>query len=296
MGKSMEWLYDEVTTTILSQIEKGTLPWRKPWSAKGTVPFNPFSKNNYQGVNFAYLSAVVDAKAYNTPQFATYKQVNENGGQVRKGEKSSVVCFWKILKRKRDDDPTKTETFPILRYYRVFNLDQVEGIEPVTVEEELPEHERDTNAEMFIANVGATVHERKQDRAYYSAVQDEIVVPKLEQFESPGSYYATLLHEHVHWTAHETRLNRELSKRFGDEAYAAEELVAELGATMLCAQLQLNPEIEGHASYIDGWHSVLSRDPKAIFKASTLAKQASEFLTDKQPNVKDDSHDRVLAA
>jgi antirestriction protein ArdC len=256
-----------------------------PWHTSGRFAFSPInvtSKKPYRGINTVCLWAAAEAKGYERGEWGTYQQWQDRGAQVRKGEKATTVVFWKFANgsAETDDDETpKSGSSRLLftRGYSVFNAAQVDGY-TANVELDRPVIERIEQADAFFRSVGATVR-HGGNQAYYSPVSDHIQMPPFQAFRDGVSYYATLAHEHTHWTAKAGRCDRELGKRFGDNAYAAEELIAELGAAFTCAQLGLSTEPrEDHAQYIQSWLRVLKADKRAIFTAASKAQQAADWM------------------
>lgn len=287
MTKERFDIHQHITNQIITAIEQGAGDFQLPWSRGGNItrPTNIASKRPYRGVNVVALWAASEASGYTAGVWGTYRQWSEAGAQVRKGEKSSYVVFYKELECARDEDgsDSKTETRLFARATPVFAAEQVEGFiqEPAS---DRPEIEPIDAAEAFVAATGATIA-HGGDRAYYRPSTDSIHVPAKTAFigtinSSPQeAYYSTLLHELTHWTAPEHRCNRTLGKRFGDAAYAMEELVAELGAAFLCADLGITLEPRpDHAQYLASWLKVLKADNRAIFTAASAASKAVEFL------------------
>lgn len=290
-------IYQHVTDRIIDQLEsagKWTRPWCNPKGPTGTafaMPTNVTGRT-YRGINVPLLWAYADQFEYPTHIWGTYKQWAERGGQVRKGERGCTVTFWKFLKV--EDDEGEKE-IPMCRGFTVFNLAQVDGIELEQLEVRNPladaESVRIERAERFIQATKADIR-HGGDQAFYRAGMDDFIqLPCIEQFKpvngasASETYYGTALHELTHWTGADHRCNREFGKRFGDLAYAAEELVAELGAAMLCAQLGISPTVRAdHASYIRGWLKALKADKKAIFTAASKAQAACDYLIGKQPD------------
>lgn len=292
--------YQTVTDSIVRMIESGAGAWRMPWhSAAGAaggmplvLPRNPLSGTRYRGINVPLLWASADHSGYAAHHWATYRQWSESGAQVRKGERSTTIVFWKQLAGAAADDNEsegegesgKRRIRMLARTYSVFNVAQVDGFEiapdkPAPIEPAgLPESERIACAESYFAAIGATVR-HGGNKAYYTTGGDFIAMPEFRQFDSAPDYYSTLGHEHVHLTGHASRCNREFGKRFGDMAYAFEELVAELGAAFLCAELQIsNSPRPDHAAYIDSWLRVLKSDSRAVFTAASKAQGAVDWL------------------
>jgi len=279
-------VYARVTDQIINSIEQGAGTWRMPWHTSGRFAFSPInvaSKKPYRGINTVCLWAAAQAKGYESGEWATYQQWQDRGAQVRKGEKSTLVVFWKFANESREsqddgDQPANGSRLLFTRGYSVFNAAQVDGYVP-KAERDVPIPERIAHADAFFSSVGADLR-HGGNQAFYSPATDHIQMPPFEAFRDGVSYYATLAHEHTHWTASAARCNRELGKRFGDNAYAAEELIAELGAAFTCAYLGLSTEPRpDHAQYIQSWLRVLKADKRAIFTAASKAQQACDWLT-----------------
>ena len=279
-------VYAHVTDQIVTAIEQGVGNWRMPWHTSGRFAFSPInvtSHKAYRGINTVCLWAAAEAKGYESGEWGTYKQWLERGAQVRKGEKSTTVVFWKFANdsaESQDAGAEHTATNSRLlftRGYAVFNAAQVDGYTAKT-EPDMPMPERIERAEAFFQGIGATVR-HGGNRAYYAPDSDHIQMPPFQAFRENVSYYSTLAHEHMHWTANPNRCDRQLGKRFGDNAYAAEKLIAELGAAFTCAHLGLSTEPrEDHAQYINSWLRVLKADKRAIFTAASKAQQAADFM------------------
>jgi antirestriction protein ArdC len=283
-------IHQHITNQIVSAIEQGAGEFRLPWHrSAGNImrPVNIASKAAYRGVNILTLWAAADASGYSSGTWGTYKQWAETGAQVRKGEKASYVVFYKEITT-ASEDSNEAETRLFARATPVFAAEQVDGYQAPTLDAPATIIEPITQAEAFVAATGATIA-HGGSRAFYRPSTDSIHLPPREAFigsptSSPAeSYYATLLHELTHWTSHESRCNRQLGKRFGDYAYAAEELIAELGAAFLCADLRISDEPRrDHAQYLDTWLTVLKADKKAIFTAASKASEAAAWLASLQ--------------
>jgi antirestriction protein ArdC len=257
-----------------------------PWNTSGRYAFSPInvtSKKPYRGINTLCLWSAVQAKGYESGEWGTYKQWQERGAQVRKGERSTLVVFWKFAnssaetQENGDDQPASSSRLLFTRGYSVFNAAQVDGYTP-RAETEKTILERIEQAEAFFKSVGGAVR-HGGNQAYYAPVSDHIQMPPFQAFVESVSYYSTLAHEHTHWTANAGRCDRQLGKRFGDNAYAAEELIAELGAAFTCAHLGLSTEPrDDHAAYINSWLKVLKADKRAIFTAASKAQQATDWM------------------
>ena len=278
-------VYHKVTDAIVKRIEQGVGNWRMPWHTSGRYAFSPInvtSRKFYRGINTLCLWAAAESKGYESGEWGTYKQWQERGGQVRKGEKSTTVVFWKFANdstESQDDGEHSASSSRLLftKGYAVFNSAQVDGYTPKT-EPSMPMPERIERAETFFQSIGATVR-HGGNRAYYAPDSDHIQMPPFQAFRESIGYYSTLAHEHTHWTATAARCDRQLGKRFGDNAYAAEELIAELGAAFTCAHLGLSTEPrEDHAQYLASWLKVLKADKRAIFTAASKAQQACDWL------------------
>ena len=275
-------VYQRVTNQIIEAIEQGADSWEMPWHRHPTTPKNALTGKAYRGVNVLNLWATAAALQYRSGIWATYPQWTELGAQVRKGEKSASVVFWKFPNREAETDEGEGQEAgsrrgPFARGYHVFNADQVEGY---TLPEApaLPEADRNESADAFFGSLNADIR-HGGGRAYYSKPDDYIQLPPFSAFKESAAYYATLAHESIHWTGATQRLNRDLTGRFGNEAYAAEELVAELGAAFLCANLGISSEPRpDHAAYVTNWLTVLRKDSKAIFTAASKAQAAADWL------------------
>ena len=283
-------IHQHITDQIIAAIESGAGEFRLPWHrSAGNImrPVNIASKNAYRGVNILTLWATADAKGYTSGTWGTYKQWAEAGAQVRKGEKSAYIVFYKEI-TVGTDDSDEADTRLFARATPVFAAEQVDGFTAPVIETPatvIPPIER---AEAFVAATGASIT-HGGNRAFYRPSTDSIQLPPREAFiGSPTStaaeaYYSTLFHELVHLSGHESRCNRQFGKRFGDHAYAMEELVAELGAAFLCADLGVTdaPRAD-HAQYLDHWLTVMKSDKKAIFTAASKASEAVTFLASLQ--------------
>jgi antirestriction protein ArdC len=281
-----------VAEAIIAAIEKGAGRFEMPWHAKeGPLrrPANAATGAAYRGVNIVSLWVEAKVKGFSSNLWATYKQWGDLGAQVQKGQKGAPVVYTSLKEREPEDgedtDKHKLGRKFISKWYTVFNAVQVDNWE-----REHPAHGPEVSAfpsaEAFIAMVGARV-KYGGTRACYRLADDTIACPSLEQFTGSSTstpqeaFYATLLHEHVHWTGHEQRLNREFGKRFGDDVYAQEELVAELGAAFLCADLDVTNEPRAdHAAYVASWLKTLKSHPLILFTSASKAERAVTYLHD----------------
>ncbi|SFD83536.1 ArdC family protein [Salipiger profundus] len=281
MAKAKFDVYQHVTDEIIAQIEAGTPPWRKPWTggAGGVQMPARFNGEDYRGINVLMLWATAASKGYASERWMTYRQAQELGAQVRKGEKSATVVKFGTIERETEEGEEKK--VPYCRAYRVFNADQIDGL-PDTFYTR-PEQPRDlgTSAdpelEAFFARTGAVIHSGPEPQAYYDLRTDHIHMPPIETFLSARTFYGTLGHELCHWTGAEQRLDR--FKRFSNRtAYAFEELVAEIGACMLGVKIGVEPEFDQSASYVEGWLIAMKGDNRAIFRAASEAQKAVDFI------------------
>lgn len=265
-------IYEEVTAQIVSALEAGVAPWVKPWKdgAQPDLPYNASSGREYNGINQILLGM----QAYSSNGWLTFKQAKDLGGSIRKGEKSTIVVYWQFLRQGEDGD---VRTIPLIKAYRVFNLDQCEGIDEGKLKRHVPAQAGEGGFNAVARDAGAIVN-HGGSKAFYNPSSDHIVVPSIDVFTSASAYEATLAHELVHWTGHKSRCNREFGKRFGNEAYAFEELVAEIGAAFACARLGVEQEGLQHAEYVSAWLKVLKDDKRAIFTAASKARDAVNFL------------------
>lgn len=267
-------IYQQVTDKIITELESGNLPsWVKNWSAGAGSDCNVITKKPYNGIN----TIILGMSGFASPYWGTYKQWLSIGAQVSKGSKGTHIIYYSPVERgtKITEAGEVKEYSYILKSYTVFNADQVTGWEAPAVNTER-KFIAVASIEALTSKSGAVI-KFGGDRAFYAPDSDYIGMPEKLQFNSEASYYATLLHELAHWSGHKSRLDRDLSGRFGNEAYAAEELIAELSAAFLCAKFNVTGELR-HSSYIASWLRVLKNDNKAVFKAAALAQKAADYL------------------
>lgn len=287
-------VYIRVTDQIVKALETGVRPWHKPWNAehaagKITRPLRGTGEA-YQGINVLMLWSEAVDRGYAAPIWMTFRQAKELKANVRKGEKGTQVVYANKLTVTETDESTGEDTerkIPFMKAYTVFNVEQIEGLPPhfyATVDPKIDPCERNVQVETFVGATRADI-QYGGNRASYSVSEDKVRMPRFEFFENPESYYATIIHELTHWTRHPNRLDRDFGrKRWGDEGYAMEELVAELGAAFLSADLSITPEVrEDHAAYIENWLTVLKNDKRAIFTAAAHAQRAVDHLHSLQP-------------
>ena len=271
----MSTVYQEVTDSIIKQLENGAMPWIKPWATDSTADKNFLSQAPYKGINRLMLGLSSMVNGFNCPVWASFKQWQSIGANVRKGEKGTKIVFYSPV-TKENKQTGDVEAYNLLKTYYVFNASQVEG---VTIQApSVPDKPFNAieAAELRIKLTGATIT-HGGDSAFYAPSVDKINVPHKASFISEASYYATVFHELTHWTGHELRCNRNLKGRYGNPLYAFEELVAEMGAAFLCQDYRIAGELR-HAGYIESWLKVLKEDSRAIFKAAALAQKAVDHI------------------
>jgi antirestriction protein ArdC len=289
--------YQRITDTIIRDLEQGARPWTKPWTTTSSASsvIRPLRHDGtpYRGINILILWSEASDHGYTSSTWMTYRQAQSLGAQVRKGERGTTIVYAKPIQLHNEDattDEDNTRTVPLLRAYTVFNVDQIDGLSiqympnPVPGAVAIDVSGRVDRADAFVTATGAHIQHRG-NRACYVPSLDRIEMPAYRQFQdTPAStaaegYYATLLHELIHWTSPAHRCARDLGKRFADHAYAREELVAEIGAAFLCADLNITLEPRpDHAAYIATWLTVLKSDKRAIFNAAALAQRAVDWL------------------
>ena len=285
-------IYDAITNKIVDAIEAGTATCRMPWHSPGRpigIPVNATTYTEYRGVNVLTLWITAATRGYSTGEWASYKQWQSIDAQVRRGEQGTLIVFYKQIETSpmEDADPDRIRYRFLARPSWVFNAAQVDGYQPIDPREAMTHFDKHEAAEGLVLASGAKV-EHGHSMACYRPGRDVIEMPKQEWFmptstSSPAeNYYAVLLHELTHWTGAEHRLKRDFGRRFGDTAYAMEELVAELGSAFLCAALGISSEPrEDHANYVGSWLEILKRDKRAIFKAASMAQEAYSYLSAK---------------
>ncbi len=279
MSKSV---YEMVTERIIDQLEQGIIPWQKPWTGVRSGAFNRISKKPYSLLNQMLL--------HHDGEYATFKQWSDLGGHVSKGEKSEIVCFWKIqpVEEEQEDGTKIVRHIPLLRYYNVFHISQVDGVEPLP-EEELHDIEPIERAENVLLDYWTkediTVEHKAGNDAYYSPKRDLIHLPLFEQFTDANEYYSTAFHESVHSTMKESRCNRAEDRKgklvaYGSDEYSKEELIAEIGSASLMniIGIETTKSFKNSGAYIQGWLSKLQSDVKFIVSASNKAEKAVKYI------------------
>ena len=268
-------IYQQVTDRIISELEKGAAPWIKPWTSySANEDQNIVTKKNYQGIN----RLILGMSGFAMPYWASFKQWESLGASVKRGEKGTMIVFYKPVSKEKISETGDVEksSYACLKSYYVFNIDQVEGftLEQPTVE---PKPFNAVPAlEDRILKTGANI-KHGSNAAFYRRNEDSIHLPNKTDFKSESDYYATALHELVHWSGAPHRLDREKGKRFADAAYAFEELIAEMGAAFLCQDYSIAGDLR-HADYIGSWLKCLKDDNKAIFNAAALAQKAADYI------------------
>lgn len=287
-------IYTEVTATIINAIEEGQVngTWEMPWHGFSVMPQNAVTKKNYRGVNVLLLWIRQQEQGFLSGQWATYRQWQDAGAQVRKGEKGAPIVFWKTIDVEPQGEDETLQSRMFARHSMVFNAAQVDGFT-------MPQAEKPAELDLqhdcldFVAATRAQI-EHGHPMACYSVTEDKIRMPQTSLFRdtktstATENYYSTLFHELTHWTGAKHRLDREQHKKYGDSAYAFEELVAELGAAMLCTALGATPAPrEDHAQYIQNWLKALDDDKRFIFSAASQAQKAVDFLYSLQQQEKE---------
>ena len=279
-------VYQEITDKIILDLEGGTVPWVKPWnsSVAFSLPFNHKTGRNYSGINVLMLWM---QQSFSAPEWGTFLQYKELGLHIRIGEKGTRILRMETVKVKdkdtsgnTEDDTSEVETFSYARYHSVFSLQQTDFVFP---SETFAEQEKDNNLsakfsviDKFIKNLPVRIRFIGAN-SFFDVNRDEVYLPQVKDFSSEESFYSTLLHELIHWSGHESRLNRDLKNTYGSENYAFEELVAEIGSAFICSRFGIRGKLQ-HASYLQSWLKKLQQDNKYIFKAASLAQKAMEYL------------------
>lgn len=275
--------YQEVTDRIVSALEAGEVPWRRPWRSEVGQP-RSIDGRAYRGINALLLGM----SEYGDPRWGTFAGIKRHGGKVRKGERSTLVVLWKPL-RVKDKESGEPRQILMLKYFRVFNIEQCDGL----ALDALPEFVPDMTAEEVYTNYPAPPSlSHGASGAWYMPAPDHVDMPRREAFESPRAYYTTLFHELTHSTGHTSRLNRpEIMERngFGSEPYSREELVAEIGAGMLAAAVGIEPDYPQSAAYLKSWLTALKSDRKLIVSAAARAQKAADHILNRTaPTEKED--------
>lgn len=287
--------FEIITDRILSALDNNIIPWRKPWKSTGGIPRNFVTGKPYRGLNiFLTLSA-----GYSSPFWLTYNQAKERGGTVRKGEKGTPIIYWNFISRPTENAKGEIEeqNIPFMRYYTVFNVNQIDGLKieetPETFNEIIP-------CEDVLNNMPqAPTIIKGFDQACYNPISDTVKIPSRAAFKTEAGYYATLFHELSHSTGHASRLARKgITERntFGSDEYSKEELVAELGAAFLCGFTGIEAEtLENQTAYIDNWKKVIAADKKMIISAAAQAQRAADFILNRAQTAEQTASDEKAA-
>ncbi|WP_343530159.1 ArdC family protein [Yokenella regensburgei] len=280
-SKTRTDIYQTVTDSIITALEAGAKPWACPWQhvpGMSGLPSNYATGVAYSGMNIMLLWCSASEQGFSDSRWMTYKQAQAEGGQVRKGEHGTTAIFYTTLEK--ENDAGDIDHIPMLKTFTVFNVEQIDGlsltteaVSPAGTFEPLPQ------AENLFRSSGANIIEKGQN-AFFRPPTDEVRLPERHLFSDAANFYATGLHELVHWSGGKTRLNREMKGRFGSKDYAFEELIAELGSAFLMADLGIVGEVQ-HESYIASWLKALKNDKRYIFKAASAASKAHRYLMDK---------------
>jgi antirestriction protein ArdC len=291
--------WTKITDSIITELESGTIPWERSWR-----PFGPESAQNlatgrpYEGVlNQLNLLISKEIESFGPNLWLTYKQAEELGGHVKKGERGTTVYFWRTLKAKDNTEATedpenqpKAKVIPMVKVYSVFNADQCEGVDKKLPTLVNTDNDIILSAESivntYLASDGPKLTSKLGLTPLYNWTTDSVEMPDIGQFKTSDSYYRSLFHELTHSTGHKTRLDRQPSKRFGDILYSKEELIAELGASFLAAECGIKPAIEHSAAYIEGWLKVLKNDRKLLVVSAAQASKAAKWVLGDRLNVK----------
>ncbi len=290
MNTNKRAFHEQVADRLIKQLKQGTAPWQKPWKPGDpllTLPNNPSTGKRYRGINTIHLMS----KGHSDPRWMTYKQATSLGAQVRPGEKGTQVQYWKFTEErpKKDDNGNPVlnsdgkqikEQVKLARpkafYATVFNAEQLDNLPKLEIK--TPDWEPIDRAEQILKASNAVIHHGQNDKAFYRSSSDEIHLPNKEQFQRQDQYYATALHELGHWTGHESRLSRDLGNPFGSEAYAKEELRAEIASMIMGSELGIGHDPGQHAAYVGSWIKVLEEDPKEIFRAASDAEKIQDYV------------------
>ncbi|GFE57405.1 ArdC family protein [Geobacter sp. AOG1] len=296
----MSNVYEIINNRIMELLEQGTIPWRKPWNAENNDPKNLISKKSYRGINHFLLSCT----PYNSPYWLTFKQVQDKGGHVKRGERSTPVVFWKWLDKSTEgtdlNSTLSTSKIPLLRYYNVFNIDQTEGIPAPEPTEAHNDNHPLLGPEQIIKNMPLRPELRfGGNKAYYSPSLDYIQLPHLSTFDTPEEYYSTLFHELTHATGHSSRLSRKSvlePSYFGSHEYSKEELIAEMGAAFLCGYTGIKQKtIENSAAYIHGWLKELKNDKTLLIHAAAQAQKGADYILNRKDGEEVESVENIAA-
>ena len=282
-------ILQDIAANVIKLMKDHGTAWTKPWSTVTQNFGQPISakKREYSGINRFHLGCVMGAMGYKSPVFGTFKQWKSLGANVRKGEKSCQVVFFKTIVKKEQNASGEdvTATIPIIKTFNVFNADQVDnwnGAWLEVVEDDRAQGWDDIqNADQLVLKTGAVIEWKNQDQAFYMPSTDKICMPEKRQFKNESGYYGTMFHELIHWTGHASRQDRKFGTRFGSDGYAKEELIAELGAAMLSSITKVDAEPRAdHAEYLNSWIKGLKANPRIIMTAASQAEKGVQTILD----------------
>lgn len=275
--------YEVITQQILDRLEQGIIPWNRPWSANGEPPMNLVSKKPYRGINLVLTSM----SGFQSPYWLTFNQCKFLKGSIKEGSKSLPIVYWDKVQVRDTQSTTGFATVPYIKYYRVFNVEQTEGIPASKIPEPKQrgvDHNPITECERIVAESQCKPEIKHfGDRAYYARSFDTITLPEMRWFDTSEHYYATLFHEMIHSTGADSRLHRDMTGYFGSEPYSKEELVAEIGSSFLCATVGIEPKtIDNTVAYVQSWLKALNDDKKLVIYASAQAQKASDYVLNRK--------------
>lgn len=270
-------LAEKITQRIIEQLEAGVVPWHKPWATDGLLPTSFATKKSYRGINTLILSTVQLAEGYQSPYWLTFKQAQKLGAKVIKGSKATPIVFWKLIEKEETSDE-QNKSYLVSRAYNVFNADQIEGLDIPAVEFTIEPPDQIQSQVLAGYDNPPKIVYAAQSRAVYSPALDRVTLPPHSSFQSEEAHLGTLFHELVHSTGHESRLNRFVKTGLPTDAYAEEELVAELGAAILNGYFGIDSTHEQSAAYIANWLSVLKDDRNFLINAAQKAQKAVDLL------------------
>lgn len=289
-------VYNIVTEKIVGALEEGTVPWQQPWHG-GQRPANLMTGKAYRGVNVILLHLATLEGNYRSPYWLTFRQAKELGGTVRKGEHGTVIVFWQMVKGKKAEPDEPNKMVPLLRYYRVFNLEQCDDVRIPKGREAGEIEPLDFDPIQEAETIIAGYHNppkivENEPRAFFRPDADLINLPPRASFTDEGEFYSTAFHEMTHSTGVEKRLNRHTGKDqfvFGSHDYGREELVAEMGSAFLCAEAGIESTFDNSAAYINGWMRTIKEDPRAVVVAAGAAQRAADYILGRTPDTGDES-------
>ena len=286
-------IYSEITNKVIELMKTEGMNWTKPWSTnllETGSPINIVTNNHYQGINVFNLAMDSALAGYNSNIWGTFKQWSDKGYKIKKGAKSSIIVFFKQITKEDKNDADNIISFPVLKYFAVFNACQIVDFDIPASPIEKPSIDLDAACDIFFTNTKSRL-KLGGDKAYYSPSLDYIRLPNVKDFKTTQGYYNTLFHELGHWTGNANRLDRKFGHSFGNQDYAFEELIAELASTYICAQLGLEKTpCPNHAKYLAGWLTKLKTDKRAFFKAAAQAQKAADYMNSLQDT------DKAIAA